>query len=296
MRRILSRLAGWARCHVTDDATGSGVGAAPTPLGAIEPHAAMLTAPPADQMLFKVMKVEHLLASLDGSYLHFNRVDRYADFPGADANDGAQLHQDRPGNAGARFEKAPHFSAADYYDQARRRTYACCFSLENSPHIWSEYANGSERGKVCLVFRFGRLRARLNQTLDPTTAMLAYQGVPCRQFFSVNYGIVSYVDWANHQANDERLPNPVAYTYLKDSRFSAERELRVSLAAPGIGKLVFGGTEFDFPRSIPVAFDFRAAFADGTLERLELAPDGDRAFLEAELSRRGIAVVADVRR
>ncbi|MBB3192845.1 hypothetical protein [Roseateles terrae] len=178
-------------------------------------------------MLFKVMKVEHLLASIDGSYLHFNRVDRYADFPGADANDGAQLQHDRPGNAGARFQKTPHFSAADYYDRARRRTYACCFSLDNSDHIWSEYANGSEHGKVCLVFHFGRLRAHLNQTLEPARATLMYGSMRCQQFFSVNYGVVSYIDWANHKANDEHLLNPVAYTYLKDLRYSAERELRV---------------------------------------------------------------------
>ncbi len=142
-------------------------GAVPMPLGAIEPHARMLTAPPEDQLLYKMMKHEHLLASVDGSYLHFNRVDSYADFPGADANDGAQLPQDRAGNAGARFLKAPYFSAADYYDRARSRTYACCFSLENSPHIWTEYANGSPRGKVCVVFQFGRLRSRLNAALNP---------------------------------------------------------------------------------------------------------------------------------
>ncbi len=253
----------------------------------------MLTAPPKDQLLYKLVKIEHLLASLDSSYLHFNRVDRYADFPGADPNDGAQLLQDRLGNKSSRFVRSPSYSAADYYDQARSRTYACCFSLMNSAHIWSEYANGGKHGKVCLVFHFGRLRARLNQTLDPATAALEYGGIRYRQFFSVNYGIVSYVDWAKHQANGERLQNPVSYTYLKDTRYSAEREFRVSLAAIGIGQLVIGGAEFIFPESLPVAFDFREALADGTLERLEIAPDGDRAFLEAELNRRGIAKVVD---
>jgi len=59
------------------------------------------------------MKVEHLVASIAGSYLHFNRVDAFQDFPGADAADGAELPGDRPTNAAARFEKAPDFSLSD---------------------------------------------------------------------------------------------------------------------------------------------------------------------------------------
>lgn len=42
-------------------------------------------------------------------YLHFNRVDSYADFPGADAHDGQQLPTDQAGNADARFLKAPDY-------------------------------------------------------------------------------------------------------------------------------------------------------------------------------------------
>lgn len=70
------------------------------------------------------MSVENCVSSIEGGYLHFNRVDSYKDFPHADRHDGEQLPGDRAGNAAATFEKAPTFSAADYYDRSRSRTYA----------------------------------------------------------------------------------------------------------------------------------------------------------------------------
>ena len=209
----------------------------PAPLGSVEPHAPMLNVPPDDQLLYKMMTVENLLRSIDGAYLHFNRLDSYVDFPGADAHDGQQLHKDQHRNASVRFEKAPDFSVADYFDQSRARTYACCFSLENSDFIWKNYANGSTKGKVCIVFCFGRLRVTLNQTLQHGNAALEYNGNRCHQIFSINYGIVEYVDRDRHEANAEHLPNPIKYTYLKDKQFSEEKELRISLSAPGIGQL-----------------------------------------------------------
>lgn len=262
----------------------------PAPLGSIEPHAALLTAPAPDRLLYKMMTIENLLRSIDGNYLHFNRVDRYADFPGADVHDGQQLPADRPGNAHARFLKAPDYSAADYYDQARARTYACCFSLENSDHIWKEYANGSPKGKVCVVFDFGRLRSMLNASLDPATARLLYNGVACRQIFSVNYGVVDYVDWDQHQANEAHLPNPISYSFLKAKRFSDEKELRISLSAFGVGRFALNdGSELDFPESFPMSFDFRAALTGAAIRQILCAPDCDARFLHLELDRRGIA-------
>ena len=77
------------------------------PLGSIEPHAGLLAQPPDDQLLYKIMTVYNVLRSIDGAYLHFNRVDSYGDGPGADPHDGAQLPKDKPGNVGVGFEKAP---------------------------------------------------------------------------------------------------------------------------------------------------------------------------------------------
>ncbi len=149
------------------------------PLGSVEPHAPLLKIPPDRQLLYKIMSVENLLRSIAGNYLHFNRVDSYTDFPGADPHDGRQLPKDQHDNARVRFERAPDFSAADYYDQSRDRTYACCFSLENSDFIWNNYANDSAKGKVCIVFGFGRLRVTINRTLQHGNAVLEYNGKRC---------------------------------------------------------------------------------------------------------------------
>lgn len=249
--------------------------------GYIEPHAGLLNIPAVGQLLYKMMTIENLLVSVAGNYLHFNRVDRYKD----DLNDGQQLPKDQPVSAGVKFEKAPNFSAADYYNQSRARTYACCFSLENSDYIWNNYANGSERGKVCIVFDFGKLRTILNRNLQPGNAALEYGGNRCRQIFSINYGVIEYVEWDRHQANTEYLANPIRYTYLKDkNKFSAEKELRISLSAIGIGQFVLNdGSAMNLPDSLHMDFDFRAANADGTIQQILCAPDCDIGFLYAEL-------------
>lgn len=216
----------------------------PAPLGLIEPHAGLLTAPPEGQLLYKVMAVENLLRSITGSYLHFNRVDAYQDL---DPNDGAQLPGDQSGNTQTTFAKAPSFSAADYYNQSRARTYACCFSLENTDYIWRTYATYGARGKICVVFEFAKLRARLNYTLAQGNSALEYNGVRCHQFFSINYGVVEYVPWNAHRANAERLPNPIKYTYLKSDKYREDRELRISLSTLGIGQFVLNdGSRLDF--------------------------------------------------
>ena len=178
----------------------------PAPLGSIEPHAPLLSIPPEVQLLYKAMTVENLLRSVTGNYLHFNRVDSYSDFQNADENDGQQLPKDQPANAAARLQKDPDFSAADYYDQSRARTYACCFSIENSDYIWKNYANGSAKGKVSVVFEFGKLRVMLNRALNPVGAALICEGNVCRQIFSINYGLANYVERDPHQTNEQYTP------------------------------------------------------------------------------------------
>lgn len=96
--------------------------------GHAEGHASSLIARRPGLKLYKVMKLEHAINSIEGGYLHFNRVDDYRDFPGAYAEDGSQLPQDRSVNAATTFEKSPDFSIAHYYDSARGRTYASAFS------------------------------------------------------------------------------------------------------------------------------------------------------------------------
>lgn len=208
------------------------------PLGSVEPNAFTLNVPPNNQLLYKMMTIENLLHSITDDYLHFNRVDKYYDFSNADQNDGQQLPKDQQNNTTVRFIKSPGFSLANFYDQSRARTYACCFSMENSDYIWSNYANSSEKDKVCIVFNFGKMRSMLNQTMKLRNAAIEYNGIQCKQIFSINYGIVEYVDWNSHQTNAVRFSNPIKYTYTKDMTYSNEKELRISLSALGIGRFV----------------------------------------------------------
>ena len=207
-------------------------------MGCVEPHSGLITQPPEDQLLYKIMTVENLLRSIDGAYLHFNRVDSYGDGPGADPYDGAQLPKDQPGNAGVGFEKAPDFTAAHYYDCSRSRTYACCFGLENADYLWHNYAKGDAHGRIGLELGFGQLRARLNAFMTSENVRIQQGGMVLHQIFDLNYGIVRYIDWSNHQANTERLPNRIEYTYMKAARFKPEKELRVTLSTIGLGHFV----------------------------------------------------------
>lgn len=269
------------------------------PLGLIEPHAPLLTIPHDGQLLYKVMTVENLIRSVGGNYLHFNRVDSYVDIsssnPLSDFNDGRQLPKDEAANSQIRFEKAPDFTAADYYDKSRSRTYACCFSMENSNYIWEHYGNCSAKGKICLVFEFSKLRATLNRTLRPGNAVLECNGMQCHQIFSINYGIIEYVDWDVHEANKRRLPNPIIYTYLKDkTKFSEEKEFRISLSAMGMGEFALkDGRNLHFPASLHVPFLFKIAIGDGTLRPMLCAPDTDIDFLYAELNK--LHITADIK-
>ena len=241
------------------------------------------------------MTVENLLRSITGNYLHFNRVDRYADFQNADENDSLQLPNDRPLNTASRFQEVPEFSAADYYDQSRARTYACCFSIENSDHIWKNYANENGKDKVCVVFEFGKLRSMLNHALNPEGATLIYEGNVCRQIFSINYGLVKYVDWGTHQTNEQYLANPIIYTYFKDAvRFGEEKELRISLSALGIGHFALkDGTMFQFLPSLQLGFDFRAALANGAIREILVSPEADSGFVPTELGKLRIEPAAE---
>ena len=231
------------------------------------------------------MSVENLLRSVAGQYLHFNRVDSYVDFAAADGNDGAQLPMDRAANAAAKFQKAPEYSALDYYDLSRARTYAACLSTENSDAIWNKYGEGGSRGKVCVVFEFAKLRDALNKTLAPGNAALMYGDIQCNQVLSINYGLIEYVNWEGHRTNEKYLSNPILYTYIKDAaQFGDERELRISLSAIGIGQFKLAdGSRMEFPPSLQLAFDYRGAILDGAIRQILLDPSVDSGLLGNQL-------------
>ena len=84
----------------------------------VEPHMPLLRQPKCATLLYKIMKVGDFVRSVEHRYLHFQRVDAYKDFPSADARDGEQLPLDRASNITTKFERAPHYAAADYFRQA----------------------------------------------------------------------------------------------------------------------------------------------------------------------------------
>ena len=257
-------------------------------LGGIEPHKELLKVPPDDQLLYKVMSLKNLIRSIEGSYLHFNRVNSYKDDP----LDGEQTRRDKEVNKKALFSSTPEFSLADYYDRCRERTYACCFSLENSDYIWRNYGGSSEEGKVCFVFRFSKLKQVINSTLCQKGDILLVNGIACRQIFDLNYGLVKYEEWGNICVNDEYYANPIQYIFLKDAeKYSEERELRVSLSAQGMRHYVLNDdTEIVFPKSLSLGFDFRMAFKNRLIKQILIETEDDLPFLTKEMERLGVCV------
>ncbi len=134
----------------------------------------------------------------------------------------------------------------------------------------------------------------LNETCDPEKSRLSYNGLLCWPIFSLNYGIVDYVEFDTHRITEPYLPNPIQYVYLKSAAlYSRERELRVTLSAPGMGHFALkDGSLMEFPRSLEVPFDFRRAFANDAIQRLLCSPDCAAGFVRAELEKRRIAPAA----
>lgn len=238
-------------------------------MGLIEPHACYLNLPESNVLLYKVITLDNFIRSILGGYLYFNRVDSYRDFKNADLHDGSQLPLDRIINEKGYFEKDPSFTAANYYDRARSRTYACCFSLENSDFIWKNYGKGGKKGKICIVFDFEKLRTALNQTLKTDTVYFQYKNEKCNQFFDINYGLIEYIKRDKSQINSELSPNPIQYTYIKDKSYKNEKELRISLSALGIGQFILrSGEVIDFLPNLLMTFDFITAIKNKTIIKI----------------------------
>jgi hypothetical protein len=157
--------------------------------------------------------------------------------------------------------------------------------MENLDFIWRNYGIKNVFGKICVVFDFDKLKKKLNSMLRVGNARISYNGVVCRQIFSINYGLVGYVERTNYRENAERLPNPIRYTYLKDKIFSNEQEIRISLSAIGVGQFILdNGSVMNFPNHLKLSFDFRDAIVDGTIKEILLEPHVDTSRILSKLA------------
>lgn len=229
--------------------------------GLIEPHASQMDMPPDDQVLLKIMSLDHFEQSLRDSYLYFNRVDRYDD----DKCDGEIPRKDRDLAERVTFEKAPKMTLADYYDRSRARTYACCFTMENSPAMWREYGGpGGQDTKVGLEVSFGMLRHLMNEAVGVVLGAETGTTPNSLQLFSVNYGQVKYGEWGDLQLTDQTFQNPVIPFFWKDRRYEREKELRIVLSASGMSRPCFRDRQaFEFPDFLEYPFNLRAALRRG---------------------------------
>lgn len=236
------------------------------PLGFVEPHREMLPQPSDETLLLKVMSLGNFEKSLNGNYLHFNRVDKYSD----DRFDGDQPPLDRAINAAQGFEKPTSKTMADYVDKARSRTYACCFSIGESRHVWEEYGGpGGQETKVGLSLTFGNLRGLLNRRMDtilrPETK--AVGDLAWLKHCSLNYGKVKYRDRNSARLTEDFLVNPIQFAFNKGTDFENEQELRVTLSMFGMGQLVApDGSSVEPPPSLTCPFDLRDAILDRTIQ------------------------------
>lgn len=230
------------------------------PLGTIESHELLLNQPKI--LIYKFIKFDYLIRSINDHYLHFNRVDSYKDFEGADINDGDQTSKDRAIHQNMNFIKGGSLEA--YYDKARSRSYACCFTRKKTPHMQNNY------GEICIVFEFNKLRKALNEILD--FSYLVQNNNMYLPIFNINYGYVQYCNWDEHSTGGG--VNPINYLYLKDAKYKNEQELRISLSAIGCGKFVSNDrSNIDFSPSLQLEFNWQEAIDHQIIQKIICGKD-----------------------
>ena len=233
----------------------------------IETHAPFLKKPSDKTSLFKIVTSENFFSMLENDYLYFRRVDTYHD----DCRDSDQPDLDKEISNKAKFINNPEYTASNYYASCRSRTYACCFSTENSLHIWEHY-EFNDPNTFCLIFDAYKLTNYLNYYLDKS--WIIFNNKTPTNFFDFNNGLVSYGDFGDMFMKNSMHPNPIEYVYFKDaSKYSEEKEFRFTLSAAGIfKKFVFQDqSELIFPKSIKLEFSFFTAIKMGIITELQLS-------------------------
>jgi hypothetical protein len=237
----------------------------------IEPHAPLLNKPNEDSHLYKVILFRNFNDMINRNYLYFNRVDTYND----DIRDSDPPDKDKKIFREKYFEKSTNYNLYDYYKNCRSRTYACCFSLEGSSHIW-------KYGDACIVFNSSKLINYLNNNYK--NSKIQFENECLKNIFFINYGLVKYGSLKNDILSNPTLPNPITCAYFKDSNFSKEKEFRITLSCFGLGKFIFKGLEFTFPKSLELAFDFITGIQLGIITEIIVSEENLFKEISALLS------------
>jgi hypothetical protein len=255
----------------------------------IEPHAGLLKKPDKEAFLYKIIPSKYFLDMLKNNYLYFRRVDTYYD----DQKDSAQPENHRRNYGNITFENAPNFELTDYYNRFRSRTYACCFTTENTEYIREHYSNGDPNA-VCLAFKYGPFIDQLNSTYKGSKILLRDQFLD--NFLNINYGIVTYGTFNEFISKRDGAANPIEFAYFKDKeKFSEEKEFRITLSTHGMPKKfqLSDKSEFIFPESIQLGLSLREAIISKSLQTILISEKSTSDFrkeLERKINKYNIKI------
>lgn len=246
----------------------------------IEPYSELLTVPPPDQLLYRITPTKHFIQSVQEKYLHFRRVDGFS----SDIHDSRLMPSDKRISDTIFFENDREHPLSNSYHISRSQTYACCFSLENTDHNWKHFGSNSQEGSVCLVFHFQKLRDFLNTFMVKVTENngLLIGNTQYHQIFSINYGCIKYEDELSHSEFKQGGPPPIKYSYLKDTRFSDEKEFRITLSPVLPYKYTIDDEEISFGDNLRLSFDYATAWRLGVIKNIIVSEDIDYDFLRSE--------------
>ncbi len=227
----------------------------------IQPHKYLLDIPSDETILYKITSLSNFKDMVEKSYLYFKRVDSYDD----DKNDSQATEIDQELAAKSIFLGSQNYSAKEYYDACRTRTYACCFATKLTGHLFTNYY--ADDKPICLCIKSGELIKTLNSNFDKSSIM--HGDFVLKNFFDINHGLVKYGNF-KERFMGKHLPNPIEYVFFKDKdKYSEENEFRTSISTLGIGNIVLPNKErFDFPKSITLPFDFIEAIKSNIISEI----------------------------
>ena len=248
----------------------------------IENQPPWLKQPPDGTKLYKIMRYQDFVNSMNDKYLYFHRVDQYHDI-----DDSNQPILEREKNKKIHFERHPEENYKLIIDRQRKRTYACCFSTKLTDYLWDTYSK-NDPCAVCIEFNYTKM-ANYMFKIFQYSRICYIAGNKEKSFsnhqdgvniFNLNFGLVEYIDPITYFNNNSQ--NAILYSYLKSKNlYSEDNEFRITLCTQGIFKDIIlpNGVAFNFPYGIKLEFDFQLANAENTIVRLHFRIPPDKEFL-----------------